>query len=405
MEVNVVFSETRLPDELATTEYAKRLDRARRRAQNLLDLTVGNPTVAFPERRRELAELMEAAVADDADRPYRPAPLGRESARRSVARYYRRRGVDVDPAQVVLTASTSEAYAWIGKLFADPGGAVAVPTPSYPLFEHLLGLEALEAATYRFLFEGDWAPDVERLAERIQEQSIRAVVNVSPNNPTGHTLDGGEYASFADIAAGEEIPLVVDEVFLDYHHGESAADSVLALAEVRPVEERPLTLVLSGLSKVAGAPGVKLGWIVLDGPDDLVDRVRRQLAFVADTYLSASDPAQALAPRALETAGDFHETVRGRLRRNKSLLGEEVERTAASLYPVDAGWYGVLRLPDFFDEREFVADLVETYSTSVRPGFLFDLDRGPHVVVSLLTPGEEFRRGVGRLLEAVEERA
>lgn len=399
-----MFSETRLPDNLATTDYAQRLERARRRRDDLLDLTVGNPTVAFPERRRELAALLEEAVAEDADRPYRPAPLGRESARRAVADYYDRRGVDVAAERIVLTASTSEAYAWIGKLFADPGGRVAVPTPSYPLFDHLLALEGLETATYRFLFEGDWSPDVDRLAEHVEEASIRAVVDVSPNNPTGHTLNSSEYAAFADLARRRDVPLVVDEVFLDYHHGDAPIPSVLSLGAGRSADDRPLTLVLSGLSKVAGAPGIKLGWIVLDGPDELVERTRRRLAFLADTYLSASDPAQALAPKALDTVETFQATVRQRLRRNRSTLLDEVDRTAASHYPVDAGWYAILRLPDYFDEREFVADLVESRSTSVRPGFLFDLDRGPHLVVSLLPEPDVFRRGIARVFEAVEER-
>ena len=110
----------------------------------IIDLTESNPTTvgfAYP------SDLFDALSADHVGR-YAPQPLGLGVAREAVAADYARRGAHVDPAQIVLSASSSEAYSWLFKLLCNPGDRVLVPQPSYPLFEHLTRLEAVQAVPY-----------------------------------------------------------------------------------------------------------------------------------------------------------------------------------------------------------------------------------------------------------------
>ncbi len=113
---------------------------AARRAAGLpvIDLTEANPTRAGLAPPAE--ELRTALAAPDAHL-YAPDPRGLPSARAAVAAYYADRGGPVDPARIFLTAGTSDGYAWLCKLLADPGDEILVPAPSYPLLPLLAELE------------------------------------------------------------------------------------------------------------------------------------------------------------------------------------------------------------------------------------------------------------------------
>ena len=189
---------------------------------------------------------------------YEPHPFGLPSARNAVAADQRRRGARVDPAQVVLTASTSEAYSWLFKLLCDPGEAVLVPRPSYPLFEHLTALEGIRAHPYALEYHGRWAIDVDSIAAAPQD--VRAVLVVSPNNPTGSYLDDEELQRLSRLCRERRWALVADEVFADY-----ALDAVHPLTDIAARSE-VLSFTLAGLSKSVGLPQLKLGWCIAGGP-------------------------------------------------------------------------------------------------------------------------------------------
>lgn len=401
------WSTQRLPEELQTTEFARQIDRLRRElGGGLIDMTESNPTRGFPAHRRRLAEHLKAAAARLGETAYEPTPKGLLMAREAVADYYGSRGRSVPPRQICLTASTSEAYGWLGKLLADPGGEVLVPTPSYPLFDHLFRAECLEAVPYRYRYDGAWHLDVGHLREGIEScERPAAIVSVSPNNPTGHRLESGEFEALAELSRWHDLPLIVDEVFLDYGHRSEDAASVLGEVERASLPERPLTFVLSGLSKVAAAPGAKLAWIAVDGPPRLRGEALERLEFLADSYLSVSTVTQLATPDILGAIPPFQRGLRRRLASNLESLDSALEAVpSCERYPVDAGWYAVVRMPSFIDEERFVLELLEEPGVAVEPGFFYDLEPAGHLVVSLLTAPEAFGEGAVRLCETLARR-
>jgi alanine-synthesizing transaminase len=247
--------------------------------RRILDLTLSNPTaVALPYPAAAIA----AAFANPAMADYRPTPGGLPAARAAVAADYARRGAAVDADRIVLTASSSESYALLFKLLGDPGQAVLVPEPSYPLFKYLARLEGLEPRPYRLAYDGRWHVDFTTL----DFVSAAAVVVVSPNNPTGSYLSADDWQRLAALAAREHLAVIADEVFADFPIA-PAADVVTAVAS-RPGPA--LTFSLGGLSKACGLPQMKLGWIAATGPDELVRPALANLELVADTYLSVGTP-------------------------------------------------------------------------------------------------------------------
>ncbi|MBI4877514.1 MAG: pyridoxal phosphate-dependent aminotransferase [Acidobacteria bacterium] len=365
---------------------------ARRRAQGLpiLDLTESNPTTAgldYPAAEIAAAFDIPAALV------YQPAPAGLAQARETVAAYYAGRGVAVDPGQILMTASTSEAYAYLFKLLADPGDEILAPRPSYPLFEFLAGLESVRLVHYPLLYDHGWMIDFARLGEATSA-GARAVVIVNPNNPTGSFIKREELEQLVDFCAQRGLAIIADEVFSDYTFG---ADPwrVETLASVTGV----LTFSLSGLSKVSGLPQMKLGWIVAGGPPELRQTALERLELIADTYLSVGAPVQHAFPRLLPAGVKVKHQIQLRTETNLSFLRSSMTRdSACRALPVEGGWYAVLQVPRVHTEEEWTLALLDRDGVLVQPGFFFDFESEAYLVVSLLTESGVFQEGIRRLL-------
>ena len=241
-----------------TNRLANALERARDAGRPVLDLTTSNPTRAalpYPETR------ILSALSDRRALTYAPTPFGLESARDAIARAYDEDGVRIDPSRIVLTASTSEAYGFLFKLLADVGDEVLIPEPSYPLFELLARFEGVKLVPYRLAYDGAWHIDLDTVA-RAATSRTRAILTVSPNNPTGSYVKQAELEALGALG----LPLVSDEVFAPFDL--QAADRPGAPRRARSVLEShsaPLVFALNGLSKMAALPQMKLGWIAVGG--------------------------------------------------------------------------------------------------------------------------------------------
>ncbi len=366
---------------------ANALEAKRREGAEILDLTQSNPTQAglfYPP------ELLHA-FADERILRYEPAPAGLRNARQAVSRYYAARGVAVEPERILLTASTSEGYAYLFKLLTDPGDEVLVPRPSYPLFEFLATMESVEVRSYPLVYHGKWTIDFHAFEEAISSRT-RAVVLVNPNNPTGNYLKREELAKLLEICTQREIVLISDEVFSDYSFGDDP-ERVGTLAGI----DAGMAFSMSGLSKIAGLPQMKLGWIVAAGSPRFRHSAMERLEWIADTYLSVGTPVQCAAPRLLEVGSFLHRQINSRTTHNLQLARQMVQG-AVSLLAVEAGWYAVLQVPRLRSEEEWALELLTHSNLLIQPGFFYDFDREAFLVVSLLTAPETFAEGLIRLL-------
>ena len=364
----------------STNRLTALLDEKRRAGgPPVLDLTISNPTLAgfvYPDD-------VLASLAAPAALVHEPSPLGLPVARAAVAADHARRGFTVDPADVALTASTSEAYALLFKLLADPGDTILAPTPGYPLFGHLAALEGLRLEHYPLVWDGEWHLDAGAVAAAVTPRT-RAILVVSPGNPTGAYLKRGELARLGELG----LPLIVDEVFAEYPTARAPGDRVeLAAAAEIPVP----VFSLGGLSKSVGLPQLKLAWI-------LASRAARpalpRLEIIADAYLSVGTPVMHAAAHLLSAGAAVREAIRARVAAGRAAL----EGSPLELLPAEGGWSAILRLPRVRDDEEWALALLDEHGVLVHPGYFYDLDGGPYVVVSLLAPAEDLLRGAGAIL-------
>jgi alanine-synthesizing transaminase len=379
----------RVQADLAPNRLAQAVERAREAGRRIIDLTESNPTRAgfdYP------ADLL-APLGDRGGLAYSPEPLGAPDARRAVAADYARRGLAVSPGHLALTASTSEAYSLLFKVLCDPGDEVLVPRPSYPLFEHLTRLDAVAGVPYDLEYDGAWTVDLDSV-ERAFSGRTRAVLIVSPNNPTGSFVKQRELDRIAAIGARHDAAIIVDEVFADYELVEGAAREgaqVLVRGDV-------LVFSLGGLSKSVGLPQVKLGWIAVGGPDEMVADALARLELACDTSLSVSTPVQRAAAALLERGAAVRRQIQSRVAANYRHLMARAEATpSCHALRAEGGWYAVVQVPSLGSEEQLVLGLLEEEGVLIHPGYFFDFPRESFLVVSLLVSEPLLRDGASRV--------
>jgi len=374
---------------LAPNRIAEAVQARRGSGAPLLDLTESNPTaVGLGAPPGSLALLSDTRAAR-----YEPEAFGLAAAREAVAGDFRRRGVPVAPDRVVLSASSSEAYAWLFKLLCDPGDAVLVPRPSYPLFEYLARLESVAVESYPLRYDGEWHLAPDEVARALGPRT-RALIVVTPNNPTGSFLKRDELAALKALCAERGAALVSDEVFADYAFAPDPRRAPSA-AHDGPC----LAFALGGLSKSCGLPQLKLGWTAVSGPGPLVHDALSRLELIADSYLSVSTPVQVAAPELLARLPQLQRPIAERVRRNLDALERALGgQGPATLLRTEGGWTAVLRVPATLTEEERVLRLLNERGVLVHPGFFFDMPAEAYLVLSLLPRPECFDAGLAGLL-------
>lgn len=364
------------------------LEDARRAGKRILDLTASNPT------RCGLAaegEDVLRALADPRALAYDPDPRGLESARQAVSGYYASHGFAVGPGDILLTASTSEAYSFLFRALCNPGDEILVPAPSYPLFDFLAAIQDVRVERYPLLYDHGWQIDFHSLKQKLSPRS-KAILVVNPNNPTGHFAKPAEIVQLNEWAAGHDLALIADEVFWDFRLGAELQPSFVS-------DSSAMTFTLSGLSKICGLPQMKAAWIVTRGPQALKTEAIERLEIIADTYLSVGTPVQYALPKFLEIRRAFQWRLMERVRRNLAELDRQLAaHPACSRLQIEGGWYAVVRVPVTRPDEDLAIELLRSTGVYLHPGHFYDFSGDGNLVVSLIAPEAEFAQGIAALL-------
>jgi alanine-synthesizing transaminase len=358
----------------------------------LIDLTPSNPTEC--ELTYDSKAIL-GAFQNPKALEYEPNAKGLIEARKEVVNYYHQdHGETIDPESVLLTTSTSEAYSYVFRLLCNPHDEVLVPKPSYPLFDFLADLQDVTLIPYLLQYAHGWFVDFQSVLRALTPRT-RAILLVHPNNPTGSYIKGEELVRFNELCQERKLALIVDEVFLDY-----ALDGVGRKSFV--ANRDALTFTLSGLSKIAALPQMKVAWVVTGGPELLVRGALQRLEVIADTYLSLSSPTQWAFPGLLEQRRPLQPQLMKRLRENWAHLKETVSgKDCCKLLETEGGWYAVVQVAGEQSDEELAIELMRKAHVLVHPGHFYDFPTDGHLVLSLITPAESFRAGITKVVEHV----
>jgi len=386
---------------LDENDFTRAMRRHRESGRPFLDLTVSNPTVCGFDYDQS---AILAALNSPAALRYDPEPKGLPSARAAILDYYREKNpaIPLDSEQLVLTTGTSEAYSFLFRLLCEPGDEVLISHPSYPLFDFLASIQDVQLRPFRLIYDHGWQLDFPALRQIIGPRT-RAIVVVHPNNPTGHFISCAEAGQLAAICHQYHLALIADEVFLDYalpcaarsktRHGTFAGNAQVP------------TFVLSGLSKIAALPQMKVGWIAASGPSQLVSEAMLRLEVIADTFLSLNAPVQHALPALLAQRRAIQPQILSRVEANLRQLDESLaSEPSITRLEVEGGWYAVLRVPATQSDEELAIRLIGEKSVLVHPGHFYEFADDGYLVVSLLTPLGDFAEGIARLVKTIAQK-
>ena len=375
---------------LQKNRFTQALEEARAASANILDLTASNPTRAGLQY--DESAILKALAAPQAI-DYDPQSKGLRSAREAVARYYReQQGISaLDPEQLVLTTSTSEGYSYVFRLLCNPGDELLVPKPSYPLFEFLADLEDVQLVPYPLIYDHGWQIDFPSLEKSVSKRT-RGVVVVHPNNPTGSYVQAAEFALLNEFCRKHGLAVIADEVFLDYAHDGKRRQSFAANPDA-------LTFTLSGLSKIAALPQMKVAWVATSGPDAEAATALARLEIIADTFLSMNAPIQWATPGLLAQRASLQRQLHDRVLANLVELDRQLaQQKTCQRLSVEGGWYAILRAPVTKSDEDLAIELLRQESVLVHPGHFYDFPRDGYLVLSLITPQAEFTEAMQRIL-------
>lgn len=363
--------------------------------EKILDLTASNPTqcgIVYP------ANEILPSLGNPRSLQYDPQPQGIIPARKAVCAYYRSRDVDLSPHQVFLTASTSEAYSTVFKLLCNAGDEVLIPRPSYPLFEYLAQINDVAMQHYSLRYDGVWHIDFDSLTASITEKT-KAIIIIHPHNPTGMFLKKYEHERLVQIATEHRLALIVDEVFLEYGFSDYAEKFNSSASE-----RRVLTFTLNGISKMIGMPQMKLGWIVLSGPDVELAEASHRLEMLCDTFLSVNTPVQEALSTLFQSGESVREQIMERIKSNYAFLDRSLGNGGnCSLISSEGGWYGIIRVPRIKSDEEWCIGILRETKVYLYAGYHFDFEEEGFLIVSLLPENKIFEDGVQRIIEYIDK--
>jgi aspartate/methionine/tyrosine aminotransferase len=261
------------------------------------------------------------------------------------------------------------------------------------LFDFLADVNDVKLTRYPLFYDHGWHIDMHALKQGITPRT-RGIIVVHPNNPTGHFTKAKEIAQLNQICSGNRMAIIADEVFLDFSLGSEQKSFV--------TNSSALTFTMSGISKISGLPQMKFAWLAVSGPEAEKREALARLEMIADTYLSLNAPIQLAAPVLLQQRKQFQQQLMARVRANLAELDSQlVSSRHVGRLAVEGGWYAVLRIPATRPDEERALELLKKYDVYIHPGHYYDFSGEGYLVVSLITPQDDFNEGLRRLLAAI----
>lgn len=366
---------------------------------NLIDLTLSNPTLCnFDYSIYNLGKIF----SNSNNYKYNPSPSGSEDLRQAIYSYYENRlhkiqeHFNFEKNNLFFTSGTSESYSHLFKIFCNPGDNIIIPKPGYPLIYYLAEINNLKTKYYKFIYkENHWSINFKSLEKSINKKT-KCIIAINPNNPTGNYIKKEEFDRLLLICEENNLPLIIDEVFFDYQY-EKAKD-IISFHEFKNYNI-PI-FILNGLSKTAGLPQMKLGWIYFTANENNTYKIRNALEFICDTYLSVNTPIINATPEILEKSPFIQNQIKERIKTNFKFLEDSAKsEKKIKLLGYEGGWYCVIKIKGKIDDDNFALKLLEEKYVFIHPGYFYDFEKDGYIVISLILPEQVFKTGIERILQ------
>jgi aspartate/methionine/tyrosine aminotransferase len=347
--------------------------------ETIIDLISGNVShqnLFYPQKT--LKKIL--AKATHRAKRYHPHPLGQAMARKAVCDFYLSKGIEFDLNHILLTPGTSISYWYCFQLLANPGDEILCPKPSYPLFEYIAALCGIRLTYYPLHLDPDHPIAMEEVEAQITSKS-RAIILISPHNPTGIVFNQNGLEKIATLAKQHQLPLISDEVFSEFLFDRSHLPRAAAT-------QAPLVFTLNGFSKMFALPGLKIGWMVVSGKRSLVEKTVKTLEMISDTFLPVGEVQQFAVRDIFREGKTFLKNFTKEIQKRRNLTLKILSRFPHLCpFPPQGGFYLTIKLKKQWKQAnpdQWVLDLLTQKRILIHPGYFYDMEPF-HLVTSFVS--------------------
>jgi aspartate/methionine/tyrosine aminotransferase len=290
--------------------------------------------------------------------------LGMPALRERIARHYKDwYGITLSPERVVVTNGSSAAFVLAFLALFDPGACVALPSPGYPCYRHILTALGQQSVIIETDPASRWMPTANKVELAAERRGLDGMLIASPANPTGTMLEPARLAEIVELCRRRKLWLISDEI---YHGLTYELPAETALQHTDDV------VVVNSFSKFFCMTGWRVGWMIV--PAGLVRVIER---IAQNLYISAPAVSQVAAIGAFGGIAEL-QANRHAYATNRILLLNELPKAGLDrIAPADGAFYLYIDVSAHTDDSlEFSKAMLDEIGVAVTPGVDFDEARG-----------------------------
>ncbi|MBO8143896.1 MAG: aminotransferase class I/II-fold pyridoxal phosphate-dependent enzyme [Thermodesulfobacterium sp.] len=367
--------------EYAIRDIVEASQEAKKRGKDLIYLNIGDPVKYGFKTPESIIEAVCQALRENYN-SYSDSS-GIPEAIEAIKSYALKKGIK--PVDIYITQGATEAIEFAISALVNSEENILLPCPCYPLYQAIISKFRIEPRYYLLDENKNWEPDIDSI-EALINKKTRAIVIINPNNPTGTVYFKEALEKIVDIAKKYNLVIFSDEIYDQYILEDNLEHiSIASLSEEVPV------ITFNGLSKNYFAPGFRIGWGIISGPEEVLKDYIEAIHKLARTRLCASHPLQFAIPVALNNENYYIKDVIAKLKRRRDILVEGLNQVPfiTCVKPLGAFYaFPSINIPDI-DDLEFTKKLILEEGVVVVHGSGFGQKPGTKHFRIIFLPEEE----------------
>ncbi|WP_395091437.1 pyridoxal phosphate-dependent aminotransferase [Vaginella massiliensis] len=321
-------------------------DKAKQKGRKVYHLNIGQPDIDSPQSALDALKNFNETIVS-----YTHSE-GTLAYRDALAKYFKNRGIDLQPQNFIATLGGSEALLMLFAIIANPGEEIIIPEPFYANYNGFTCDNEVNIVPVVSTIESGFAlPPIEEFAKKITDKT-RAILICNPGNPTGYAYSKEELKQLKDLVIEHDLYLIADEVYAEYLYSDEAFTSILSFPELKEY-----AIVIDSESKRFSLCGARSGALISRNEEFLNAAMK-----FAQARLSPCEISQFIATKAHENPGDYFEECRAEYVKRRDVLVEGLNQIPGVTCPNPKGaFYCMIQLP-VDNAEKFAIWLLEEFS-------------------------------------------